>query len=172
MRALRFEKTGSLNELSIRELPIPTPIAGEVLVQIKATAINPSDVKNVLGKMHETTLPRIPGRDFAGVVVSGSDELSGASVFGSGGNLGFGRDGSHAEYVVVPASAVLPMPGNLSFEQAAGIGVPYVTAWAALANAASQREGQTVIRFFSGEVRRLTAASSEGRITIKYAISL
>ena len=80
MRALRFEKTGSLNELSIRELPIPTPIAGEVLMQIKAAATNPSDVKNVLGKMHETTLPRIPGRDFAGVVVSGSDELSGESA--------------------------------------------------------------------------------------------
>ncbi len=127
MRVLKFEKAGFLDELSIRELPIPTPIAGEVLVQVKAAAVNPSDVKNVLGKMHETTLPRIPGRDFAGVVVGGSDELSGQSVFGSGGNLGFGRDGSHAEFVAVPASAVLPMPRNLSFEQAAGIGVAYVT---------------------------------------------
>src|SRR6266436_6511168 len=127
MRVLKFEKAGFLDELSIRELPIPTPIAGEVLVQVKAAAVNPSDVKNVLGKMHKTTLPRIPGRDFAGVVVGGSDELSGQSVFGSGGNLGFGRDGSHAEFVAVPASAVLPMPRNLSFEQAAGIGVAYVT---------------------------------------------
>ena len=127
MRVLKFEKAGFLDELSIRELPIPTPIAGEVLVQVKAAAVNPSDVKNVLGKMHETTLPRIPGRDFAGVVVGGSDELSGQSVFGSGGNLGFGRDGSHAEFVAIPASAVLPMPRNLSFEQAAGIGVAYVT---------------------------------------------
>jgi NADPH:quinone reductase len=86
MRALRFEKTGSLDDLGIRELPIPTPAAGEVLVQVKAAAVNPSDVKNVEGKMHETSVPRTPGRDFAGVVARGSDELSGQSVFGSGGN--------------------------------------------------------------------------------------
>jgi NADPH:quinone reductase len=145
MRALRFEKTGSLDELSIREVPIPAPAAGEVLVQVKAAAINPSDVKNVLGKMHETTVPRVPGRDFAGVVVADSAELSGQAVFGSGGNLGFGRDGSHAEFVVVPASAVLPIPRNLSFEQAAGFGVAYVTAWAALVNAARIQPGETAL---------------------------
>jgi NADPH:quinone reductase len=131
MRALRFEKTGSLDELSIQDVPIPTPAPGDVLVQVKAAAINPSDVKNVLGKMHETTVPRTPGRDFADVVVGDADERAGQAVFGSGGNLGCGRDGSHAEYVAVPASAVLPLPRNLSFEQAAGIGIPYVTAWAA-----------------------------------------
>jgi NADPH2:quinone reductase len=120
-------------------------MAGEVLVQVKAAAVNPSDVKNVLGKMHETTLPRTPGRDFAGVIIGGSDELSGRSVFGSGGNLGFGRDGSHAEYVTVPANAVLPLPKNLSFEQAAGIGVAYITAWAALVNAARIQSGETAL---------------------------
>jgi NADPH:quinone reductase len=145
MRALRFEKTGSLDELSVRDVPVPTPAAGEVLVQVKAAAINPSDITNVLGKMHETTLPRTPGRDFAGVVADGSSELSGQSVFGSGGNLGFGRDGSHAEYVTVPANAVLPLPRNLSFEQGAGIGIAYVTAWAALVNAARLQADETVL---------------------------
>src|ERR1700745_4086085 len=134
MRALKFDRTGSLDDLHIEEVPIPIPAAGDVLVEVKAAAINPSDIKNVQGKMHETTVPRIPGRDFAGVVVNGPDELLGRSVFGSGGNLGFGRDGSHAEYVAVPV--VLPLPKNLSFEQAAGIGVAYVTAWAAMVNAA------------------------------------
>ena len=108
MRALRFQKTGSLDDLRLEDVSTPSLAAGEVLVRVRAAAINPSDVKNVQGKMHETTVPRIPGRDFAGVVVGGSDELSGQSVFGSGGNLGFGRDGSHAEYVAVPANAVLP----------------------------------------------------------------
>jgi NADPH2:quinone reductase len=145
MRALRFEKTGSLDDLSIRELPMPTPAAGEVLVQVKAAAVNPSDVKNVEGKMHETSVPRTPGRDFAGVVAGGSDELSSQSVFGAGGNLGFGRDGSHAEYVAVPANAVLPLPRNLSFEQAAAIGVAYITAWAALVNAARIQPGETAL---------------------------
>ena len=62
------------------------------------------------------------------MVVGGSDELSGQSVFGSGGNLGFGRDGSHAEYVAVPSNAVCLLPRNLGFEQAGGVGVAYITA--------------------------------------------
>ena len=145
MRALRFHKTGSLDHLSLEEVPLPNPAAGELLVQVKAAAVNPSDVKNVQGKMHQTTLPRIPGRDFAGVVVDGSQEFSGQSVFDSGGNLGFGRDGSHAEYVVVPATAVLPLPGTLSFPQATSIGVAYTTAWTALVNVARIQSGETAL---------------------------
>jgi len=99
MRALRFEKTGSLDDLVVRDVPEPMVGVGEVLVQVKAAAINPSDIKNVLGAMHETTLPRTPGRDFSGIVVSGPNALLGKSVFGSGGNLGIGRDGSHAEFI-------------------------------------------------------------------------
>lgn len=145
MHALRFEKIGSLDELSIREIPVPGPEAGEVLVQVKAAAINPSDIKNVQGKIHGTTVPRTPGRDFAGIVTAGPKELMGKSVFGSGGNLGFGRDGSHAEFLTVPARAVLPLPRNASFEQGAGIGVTYMTAWAALVNSAQIRKGETVL---------------------------
>ena len=137
MRALRFHKTGSLDNLMVEEVPMPAPAPGEVLIEVKAAAINPSDIKNVQGKMHLTTVPRIPGRDFAGLMIKGSEgQVAGQPVFGSGGDLGFARDGSHAEYVAVPAAAVVPLPKNLSFAQAAGIGVAYLTAWAALVNAA------------------------------------
>ncbi|HYY27976.1 MAG TPA: zinc-binding alcohol dehydrogenase family protein [Chthoniobacterales bacterium] len=145
MRALKFYQTGSLDNLRIEEVPVPTPGAGEALVQVKAAAINPSDVKNVQGKMHETTVPRIPGRDFAGTIVKGPDDLLGRSVFGSGGNLGFGRDGSHAQYLVVPVAAVTLLPRNLSFEQAAGFGVAYMTAWAAMVNAAKIQTAETAL---------------------------
>jgi NADPH:quinone reductase len=145
MQALRFEKTGSLDELSVQDIPVPRPAAGEALVQVKAAAINPSDIKNVQGKMHGTTVPRTPGRDFAGIVVEGPKELVGTSVFGSGGNLGFGRDGSHAQFLTLPERAILPLPRNASFEQGAGIGVAYMTAWAALVNAAQVRRGETVL---------------------------
>jgi NADPH:quinone reductase len=145
MRALKFFQTGSLDNLRLEEVASPKPAMGEVLVQVKAAAINPSDVKNVQGKMHETTVPRIPGRDFAGIVIEGPDPLLGQSVFGSGGNLGLGRDGSHAEYLVVPAGAVLPLPKNLSFAEAAGIGVAYMTAWAAIVNTAQIRSGETTL---------------------------
>src|SRR4029077_4129178 len=145
MRALKFYQTGSLDDLRVEEVTVPIPAEGEVLVEVKAAAINPSDIKNVQGKMHETSVPRIPGRDFAGLIAQGPDELLGQSVFGSGGNLGFGRDGSHAQYLAVPVTAVLPLPRNLSFEQAAGIGVAYITAWAALINAAQLQAGETAL---------------------------
>jgi len=145
MRALRFEKTGSLDFLSIQDVPKPSPGPGEVLVQIKAAAVNPSDIKNVLGKMRITTLPRTPGRDFSGIVVQGPDALLGKSVFGSGGNLGFSRDGSHAEFMTVPEVGVLPCPKNFSFDQSAAIGVAHLTAWSALINAAKLQPGETVL---------------------------
>ncbi len=145
MRALRFQKTGSLDELRVEAVPKPVPVAGEVLVQVKAAAINPSDVKNVLGKMHETTVPRIPGRDFAGIVVEGPSEWLNQNVFGSGGNLGVGRDGTHAEYVAVPLGAINPLPKNLSFEPAAAMGVAYMTAWAAVVTTAQIQPGETIL---------------------------
>jgi NADPH:quinone reductase len=61
MRALKFYQTGSLDDLHVEEVSVPIPPAGEVLVEVKAAAINPSDVKNVQGKMHETTVPRTLG---------------------------------------------------------------------------------------------------------------
>jgi len=124
---------------------MPVPVAGEVLVQVKAAAINPSDIKNVLGKMHKTTVPRIPGRDFAGIVTEGPAELIGKSVFGSGGGLGFQRDGSHAQYLTAPANGVLAMPSNLNFAQAAGIGVAYLTAWSAMVDVAKIQPGETAL---------------------------
>ena len=145
MRALKFFQTGSLDNLRIEEVPVPIPAADEVLVQVKAAAINPSDIKNVQGNMHETTVPRVPGRDFAGIIAKGPDKLLQQAVYGSGGDLGFGRDGSHAEFVVVPVTAIVPLPRNLSFEQAAGIGVAYMTAWAALINAARLQAGETAL---------------------------
>lgn len=145
MKALRFENTGSVDRLTVQDIPKPVVKAGEVLVQVKAAAVNPSDIKNVLGAMHETTVPRTPGRDFAGIVVDGSGLLAGKSVFGSGGNLGFGRDGSHAEFVAAPENAVLPMPKGFTFEQSAAIGVAYMTAWAALIKAAQLQPNENVL---------------------------
>lgn len=145
MRALRFQKTGSLNELKVEDVQEPVPATKEVLVKVRAAAINPSDVKNVLGKMHETSVPRIPGRDFAGIVVQGPDEWMNKNVFGSGGNLGFGRDGTHAEFVSVPLAAINALPRNLSFEQGAAMGVAYMTAWAAVVTTARIQPGETIL---------------------------
>ena len=146
MKALRFEKTGSLDELKIEEVPRPEAAPGNVLVEVKAAALNPSDAKNVLGRMHQTIVPRTPGRDFAGVIAVGTKTYpTGTEVFGSGGTLGFTCDGSHAEFVEVPVEAIQPKPRTLSFEQAAAVGIPYLTAWRAVVEVASLKEGETIL---------------------------
>ncbi|NWC94411.1 MULTISPECIES: zinc-binding alcohol dehydrogenase family protein [unclassified Pseudomonas] len=132
MKALQFSATGDLAALAYVDVATPVPAVGEVLVQIKAAGLNPSDVKNVLGRFPYTTLPRIPGRDFAGVVVEGPQDLVGKEVWGTGRDLGFFADGSHAQYLTVSAKGVAHKPSHLSFAQAASLGVPYTTAWDAL----------------------------------------
>ncbi|CAD5108700.1 quinone oxidoreductase family protein [Zestomonas carbonaria] len=132
MHALQFNAAGDLSSLRHLELPTPVPAADEVLVEVRAAGLNPSDVKNVLGRFPYTTLPRVPGRDFAGVVVQGPAELVGQEVWGTGNQIGFSRDGSHASHICLPASGVARKPASLSFVQAASCGVPYTTAWDAL----------------------------------------
>jgi NADPH2:quinone reductase len=143
MKALQFTNYGPPYVLAVRELPTPDPRKGEALVQIKATAINPSDVKNVAGHF-KSPLPRIPGRDYAGVVVAG-DAAKGMEVWGSGPGFGVARDGAHAEYIVLPVEWLSRKPAQLSMEQAAAIGVPYLAAWLALVRAGNIQAGETVL---------------------------
>src|ERR1700688_3655825 len=79
------------------------------------------------------------------MIVKGARERLGQSGFGSGGNLGFGRDGSHAQHLAVPAPAALPLPRNLGYEQAARLSGAYITAWGALVNAAQIHAGETAL---------------------------
>jgi len=132
MKALQFTATGSIDHLALVDLPTPVPAADEILVRVKAAGLNPSDVKNVLGRFPYTTLPRVPGRDFAGIVEQGPANMLGQAVWGTGRGPGFLRDGSHAEYLTLPASGVALKPESLSFAQAAAIGVPYTTAYDAV----------------------------------------
>ncbi len=73
MNALRFERYGPPSVLSLQELPVPHLKAAEVLVELHASALNPSDVKNVAGAF-KATLPRVPGRDYAGIVIAGDGQ--------------------------------------------------------------------------------------------------
>ena len=145
MQALRFHHFGGFENLHVETLPDPQPSPGELIVRIHAASLNPSDAKNVLGRMEGTTLPRTPGRDFAGVVINGPSHLIGAEVWGTGGDVGFTHDGTHAELLLVPADGVRPKPKNLSFEQAAVVGVNFVTAWLGLIEAARFKAGESVL---------------------------
>jgi NADPH2:quinone reductase len=144
VKALRFGKFGPPSVLAVQKMPRPEPRAGEALVQVKAAAINPSDVKNVAGHFPATTLPRTPGRDFSGVVVAG-EKYQGQEVWSSGPELGITRDGAQGEYVAVPEEALALKPRTLSLEQAAAIGVPFITAWVAVVRAADLQAGETIL---------------------------
>src|SRR3954468_13213063 len=79
----------------------------DAVVEIKAAGVNPSDVKAATGLMPYAVFPRTPGRDFAGVVVEGPGQWIGREVFGSSGDLGIRRDGTHATHLVVEAKALV-----------------------------------------------------------------
>ena len=119
--------------------------ANEVLIEVKAAAVNPSDVKAATGLMPYAVFPRTSGRDYAGVVIDGPAATIGREVFGSSGDLGIRRDGTHATHLVVEAEAVVDKPKNMSWEEAAGIGVPFVTAMEAFRRAGMPKSGETVL---------------------------
>ncbi len=146
MKALRFSRFGDVREvLHVEDVPRPAPGPGEVLIEVHAASINPADVKNVQGAFSQTTLPRIPGRDLAGVVVDGDRGMIGREVWASGGDVGFTRDGSHAEYIVIPKSGAREKPRSLSMVEAASIGTNYITAFLGLMIKAQLKEHETVL---------------------------
>lgn len=130
--ALRVhEKAGTIENvrLAVEALSLSREREDQVIVEIAAAGVNPSDVKAAIGMMPYAVWPRTPGRDFAGVVVDGPPGLIGKRVFGTGGDIGIRRDGTHASHAVLDAAAVTETPANISLVEAAGIGVPFVTAW-------------------------------------------
>ncbi|KJZ75352.1 hypothetical protein HIM_05278 [Hirsutella minnesotensis 3608] len=157
MRALVLSKASGAAHPSLSfspAHPVPAPLPGHVLVRVHASAIQPSDIYNSEGGFGSTTFPRIPGRDFSGVVVSstpGPDAdqsrswQPGTAVFGtSGATHAFTADGFHAEYALVPANGVVPKPAVLSHVQAATMGVPWTTA-ALTVEKSEAAKGQTVL---------------------------
>lgn len=160
-RALRLAaKADSPNQLSphIVEVRQPDAPTGHAVVEVLAAAINPSDVKAALGYMPYAIWPRIPGRDYAGRVVAGPAEWVGQEVWGTGGDLGITRDGTHGRYLVLPVDALVCKPAGIPLASAATVGVPFVTAYEGLRRADLSGQGQTVLVFGSnGKVGQAAA---------------
>lgn len=144
MKAVRMGGS-SPSDGAIREIENPVRGNGDVVVGVRAASINPSDLFHVVpgGEVHE--LAWTPGRDFAGIVLEGPESLRGAEVWGTGGDLGATREGTHAERIVLPALAVRPKPATLTFEEAATVGVAFTTAWYALVEVGGMRPDDRVL---------------------------
>ena len=147
-RALRVEQKAAdlaALQLAIAQQPQPEAPAGHAVVRVGAAAVNPSDVKATLGLMPKAVWPRTPGRDFAGTVVAGPSAWIGREVYGSGGDVGITRDGSHARYLVLPEAALRERPRNISMDEAGAVGVPFVTAYEGFRRSGMPQAGQTVL---------------------------
>jgi NADPH2:quinone reductase len=147
-RAVRVQqKAADLDALKLDFADQAEPVAkpGFAVVRVGAAAVNPSDVKASLGLMPQAVWPRTPGRDFAGVVVAGPTEWVGREVYGSGGDIGITRDGSHARFLLLPVEALRARPRSISMDEAGAVGVPFVTAYEGFRRSGMPQAGQTVL---------------------------
>jgi NADPH2:quinone reductase len=145
VQALLISRFGGPADLEVGEVPTPVPEDGEMLVRVEAAGLNRSDLLN-LGGVFPTALPRIPGRDFAGIVVKGPKSMIGSEVWGAGSDdLGFRRDGSHCEYMAIGVDGAVPVPSGVSPSGLGVSGVAFLTAARALLESAEMHAGETVL---------------------------
>jgi NADPH:quinone reductase-like Zn-dependent oxidoreductase len=144
-RAVRFDGYGGRDVLYVTEVPMPVPGADEVVVAVRAAAINPGEASIRSGAFH-TQVPAVfpsgEGSDLAGVVVSLGD---GVEAFAVGDDvLGYSwTRSSHATHAAVPVSQLIPKPPELSWEVAGSLYVVGCTAYAAV-RAVQVQPGDTV----------------------------
>ncbi|HEY2048555.1 MAG TPA: zinc-binding alcohol dehydrogenase family protein [Caulobacteraceae bacterium] len=167
MQRLRvYEKAADIGalKLALESWDPPAAGPGEAVVEIRASGVNPSDVKATLGAMPHAVWPRTPGRDWAGVVIDGPAELKGRAVWGSSGELGIRRDGGHASHLVLDVAQVRLKPETVSLSEAGAVGVPFVTAYEGLRRAGLPGAGDVVLV--------LGANGKVGQATIQIATML
>ena len=162
MKAVRFDQYGPVEVLDVRDVPVPEPGPGEVLVRVKAAGINPGEAKIRDGSLHQifpATFPSGEGSDFAGVVDKLGPDVTTVAI---------GEDvigwvdtrSSQAEYLVAEAGNLARKPAGLPWEVAGAIPVVGFTAWA-MVRAVDVKPGDTVV--VSG------AAGGVGSIAVQLA---
>jgi NADPH:quinone reductase-like Zn-dependent oxidoreductase len=136
--------------LQLQELPVPVPQAGQVLVKVMASGVNPLDTKISRGQGGHARqpLPAVLGMDMAGVVQAlgaGVSEFKiGDEVYGMVGGIG-GQQGSLAQYMAVDADLLARKPYNLSMREAAALPLIFITAWEGLVDRAKVQTGHRVL---------------------------
>jgi NADPH:quinone reductase-like Zn-dependent oxidoreductase len=147
VKAIRIHEDGGPEVLRYEDVPDPEPRDGEVLVELRAASLNHLDVWIRKG-LPSVPKPRILGADGAGVL-AGTDErvVLNPGIWENGKMhiIGETRDGTNAELIAVPASAVHPIPGDLTFEEAAAFPLTFVTAYRMLVSRARLQPGEWVL---------------------------
>lgn len=169
MKAVRLHEAGPPEVLRLEDVPVPEPRAGEVLVRLRAAALNRRDVGIRLGRQLAEARPFTPGSDGAGEIAALGPGVAGLRVgepvlinptlsddtcaFCQAGEqslcdnfriLGGPDDGTYAEYVRVPATNVRPRPAAFSWHEAAAFPLDAVTAYRLLISRGQLRAGETI----------------------------
>jgi len=167
MKALQITQYGAIKDsLAFNEIDKPTIQANDVLIEIKAAAINPIDKSIILGNLQDLLpipLPSTISYDVSGIIVEKGDDVTNFEI----GDLVYSRVpqeqmGTVAEYVAVTSLAVSKKPGNISFEEAASLPLAGLTALQSLEYAGIKANDKVLIHAGSGGV---------GSFAIQYAKS-
>lgn len=161
MRALELRALdGKLESIALAERPVPRPGAGQVLVRIAASPINPSDLSFLQGNYVQKKLPIIPGFEASGTVVASGGGFMARALVGKRVACAAppNGDGAWAEYMVTSALFCIPLQKNISLEQGASLIVNPLTAWALMDMAKRGRHRAVV---------QTAAASALGRMIFR-----
>jgi NADPH2:quinone reductase len=145
VKAIRVHQFGGAEVLKLEELPDPQPGPGQVVIRVGAAGVNPVEAYVRTGTYaSKPSLPYTPGTDAAGVVTAVSPDVKrvkvGDRVYTTGS-----KTGTYAEQTLCDEATVHPLPGHVSFEQGAAIGVPYGTAYRALFIRAQAKPAETIL---------------------------
>jgi len=150
MRAIVFDATGGPEVLHVAEVDRPVCVGAEFLVKVVAAGVNPIDAKTRSGAGAAAAITRYPvilGNDFSGIVVQSPYHAHpikvGDEVYGMTMVPRF--DGTYAEYISIPATAIATKPRALSHVEAAAVPLAAMTAWGAVVDVAKAHEGQRIL---------------------------
>ena len=153
MKAVRIERYGNEDVVELAEVERPKPGENQVLVKVKAAAVNPVDwkIRDGLGEMFGLKLPLILGCEVAGTVEmagSGGPSRTGIKDFAAGDEVyGYlsAHSGGYAEYVTAPASEFVHKPKQIDFDTAASVPVAALTAWQGIFDHGKLASGQRIL---------------------------
>jgi NADPH:quinone reductase-like Zn-dependent oxidoreductase len=170
MRAVVLDAPGPPESLQLRRVPVPTPDAGQVLIEVKAFGLNRSELHTRIGLAEGVTFPRVLGIEAAGVVAAcpGGEYPAGQRVVAMMGGMGRTFDGGYAEYTCVPSSQVIPFDSELDWATLGAIPEMLQTAHGSLTVGLAAGPRQTIlIRGGTSSVGMATAVlAKRGEMTV------
>ena len=166
MRAIVLDAPGPPSALAMRELPVPSPGNGWVLIKVKAFGLNRSELHTRLGLAQGVTLPRVLGIEAAGVVAKcpGGEFPAGQQVVAMMGGMGRTYDGGYAEYTCVPATQVIAFRSNLDWAILGAVPEMLQTSYGSLTVGLDAQPGQSIlIRGGTSSIGMATAVLAKQR---------